>query len=629
MVVTDTLPTQLSGAMYTLDYGTGPSAPGFWMGSVGVGTLAPDDSVDVVITATVDAGTPSGTILSNTGTAESTTDDPTPANNSATATTTVDTEADLAITKLSPATATAGDPAGFDYALTVNNNGPSNNVGGFTVTDVLPAGLTYDDAASTPACAESPAGTVTCTNTTGLAAGGSTMFTVHVTLASTVDSGTVLSNAATVASGGTTDPNSANNTSNTATTTVEEDVQLSVVKTFGSDTVTAGGASQTFTVDVTNSGVSDADNVESERHGRPAAARRLDPPATSRALPPSQSISCSLAHLAAGATKSITVTYHVGATTNSDPGVANTARRVSDEDTATRASTRSRSSRTCSCRSRRRSTSTRYGGGAAKTFTVDVHNSGVSDADNVSLTDTSTRGWSSTRSRRATTRARTATEASRSLLARASRGGRDEVDHRHLPRRLDDRQRPVRSTTRRMPLGRGRRAIEHDTVAIVEDVNLSVDEDVRQATVTAGGAGQTFTVDVTNSGVSDADNVSLTDTVDSRLIVDSIAAATTPAPRRSQSISCSLAHLARATRSRSRSPTTSRRRRTARQRSATPRPRTPTRTAPAGSDSVAIVEDVSLSVTKTFDSATVTAGGAPARRSRSTSPTAASRTPTT
>ena len=40
--------------------------------------------------------------------------------------------------------------------------------------------------------------------------------------------------------------------------------------------------------------------------------------------------------------------------------------------------------------------------------------------------------------------------------------------------------------------------------------------------MTAGGVAKTFTIAVTNSGLSDADHVSLSDSVDARLAVDSI-----------------------------------------------------------------------------------------------------------
>ncbi len=116
---------------------------------------------------------------------------------------TITTSADLSISKSAPMSATAGDPAGFDYTITVHNGGPSDNTGGFTVTDVLPSGLTYEDGASTPACAEGPVGTITCTNSTGLVSGADQAFTIHVRVAANVANATILSNHATVASTGT------------------------------------------------------------------------------------------------------------------------------------------------------------------------------------------------------------------------------------------------------------------------------------------------------------------------------------------------------------------------------------------------------------------------------------------
>ena len=446
----------------------------------------------------------------------------------------------------------------------------------------------------------------------------------------------------------------------------------SVAKTFARRTVTAGGASQTFTIDVTNSGVSDADNVEPDRHGRPAPDRRLDrgrrlhvpdgdskpddhllarrtsPAGATRSItvtyhvasttdsaaarrehgatrprtrtaPTSGSDSvdivedvdarastktfnsrhghrrrrgqhlhdrrheqrrlgcrqrdahrhgrlapdrrlghhrrlhlrpatearrsrCTLAHLAAGATQSITVTYHVATTTEQRGRRQQHARRRTPTRTGrhTGSDTVDIVEDVHSDASRRRSIGDTVTAGGAE---PDLHdrasrNSGVSDADNVSLTDTRRLAAARRldRGRRLHLRAR----ASQSISCTLGHlgGGRDEVDHRHLPRRHDDRTAtPSVSNTahassdedtadaehRHGRHRRGRRPERHKTF----------DSD----TVTAGGASQTFTIAVTTAGVSDADNVSLTDTVDARLIVDSIAAGGYTCAPPSQSIS--------------------------------------------------------------------------------------------
>ena len=153
--------------------------------------------------------------------------------------------ADLSIGAAGPATAAAGDPNGFDYTLTVKNNGPSANVGGFTVTDTLPAGETFQAAASTPGAVVNGQ-TITYTNAAGLANAATQTFTLHVTVAASVLPGTVLQDSATLtpAAGGTIDPNPGNDTSNTVSTTVQPLGGAIVVNgTNGDDTliVTATG----------------------------------------------------------------------------------------------------------------------------------------------------------------------------------------------------------------------------------------------------------------------------------------------------------------------------------------------------------------------------------------------------
>ena len=185
---------------------------------------------------TVGAAVADGTILDNsahvssTGTVEGNTAN----NDSLTTHTTVQARADLTISKSAPATTIAGDPAGFDYGLTVTNNGPSVHVGGITVTDTLPAGTTFQPSTDCTAALQ----VVTCSRTLTLGVGGTTSFTVHVTVGAAVADGTILDNSAHVSSTGTVEGNTANNDSLTTHTTVQARADLKVTKT-GPATATA------------------------------------------------------------------------------------------------------------------------------------------------------------------------------------------------------------------------------------------------------------------------------------------------------------------------------------------------------------------------------------------------------
>ncbi|MHB1561996.1 MAG: DUF4214 domain-containing protein, partial [Isosphaeraceae bacterium] len=248
----------ISGVSPNQGYSTGGTAititgTGFVSGAtVTVGGAAATNIV-VVNATSITATTPAGTV----GAADIVVTNPDTTTTTDTGGFTyLQTQAVLAVTASGPSTATAGDPIGFAYVFTVTNNGPCDNTGGFTLTDMLPAGLTFSSTGST-AGASASGQTVTYSTASGITSGSSALVTIHVTLASAATSGTTLSNSGVVASNGTTDPTPGNNTSNTVSTTVQTSADLAVTAS-GPSTATAGdpnGFAYVFTV--TNNGPSD------------------------------------------------------------------------------------------------------------------------------------------------------------------------------------------------------------------------------------------------------------------------------------------------------------------------------------------------------------------------------------
>jgi len=121
---------------------------------------------------------------------------------------------DLSITKTGPATVVQGTTV--SYTLIVTNNGPDtaeNVVSG----DTIPTGLTFNASASSVDCTQQGAD-VLCDNLS-LANGASRAYTVAFDVPVTVACDSIIQNVA-FASTSSTDPNSANNQSQTVTTTV-------------------------------------------------------------------------------------------------------------------------------------------------------------------------------------------------------------------------------------------------------------------------------------------------------------------------------------------------------------------------------------------------------------------------
>ncbi len=306
--VTDDLPAGTTFNAGASDPGCGEAA-----GTVtcDYGTIVEDATNQVtLVLGTTTAAVPQ---VSNTAEVDSDVFDPDTGNNSDTETTTVSPAADLAITKAD----TGSDPvaAGGDitYTLSVTNNGPSSATD-VTATDVLPAGLSFDAAASDPDCSAG-GGTVTCEY--GTITSGATN---SVTLVVNTDGDAVpsVSNTATVDSDEI-DPVSGNN-SDTEMTTVNAAADVSISKTdLGPVAV---GDEIVYTLAATNNGPSNATDV-SATDVLPASLTFNGPASDVPCTAVGQTVTCDFGDVADGATEDLRVVATSSAA--SAPQVTNTA----------------------------------------------------------------------------------------------------------------------------------------------------------------------------------------------------------------------------------------------------------------------------------------------------------------
>jgi uncharacterized repeat protein (TIGR01451 family)/fimbrial isopeptide formation D2 family protein len=230
-LVEDLLPAGLTGATWTAVFAGGASGTASGSGNVSTNVTVPKGGrATYTVRATADA-TANG-VLTNTATVTPTDGDPdpNPDNNTSTGRSSVAPVADLQIVKTdSSATYTPGLPV--TYTITVTNNGPSF-VRGATVADVFPATITaaaWSAVYTGTGSVGNPAGTGSINEVIDLAVGGTAVYTVIAETSSTAT--TSLVNTATVAPPvGTTDPTPANNTS-TDTDTVLLAAKLALTKT--------------------------------------------------------------------------------------------------------------------------------------------------------------------------------------------------------------------------------------------------------------------------------------------------------------------------------------------------------------------------------------------------------------
>ena len=308
VVVADTLPPGTVFESASAPAGWTCPAPVAGVLSCTIPSLAPGPPVALVVAVRVNVGTASGTTLTNTVAVSSSTPDPNPGNDQDVEPTSVlaPTDADLAIVKTdAPDAAVAGTQV--SYTLSVTNRGPAvaTNV---TVTDTLPAGTAL--VSGSTGCGAVGAA-VSC-SVGSLAPGSSVALGITI---STPPAAGVIDNTATV-SAAEPDPLPGNNTDPEQTTLVAR-ADVAIVKS-GPASATAGQA-LSYTLTIINNGPSQAD-----------AVTVLDPTPTSLAFISTagdctSAFPCALGTLAPGVTHSIQVTYLVPATYTSPNPVVNTA----------------------------------------------------------------------------------------------------------------------------------------------------------------------------------------------------------------------------------------------------------------------------------------------------------------
>jgi len=252
--VADTFPASLTCTWTCVGAGGGTCTASGSGNINDTANLPAGGSVTYTASCTISASA-TGT-LSNTATvtAPAGVTDPTPGNNSATDSDTLAAQADLAITKTDGVT--AATPGGsVTYTIVASNAGPSNATGA-TVTDTFPASLTC-----TWTCVGAGGGTCTASgsgnigDTVNLPTGGSVTYTASCTISGAA-TGTLSNTATVTAPAGVTDPTPGNNSA-TDSDALGAQADLSITKTDGVTTVTAGG-SVTYTIVASNAGPSAA-----------------------------------------------------------------------------------------------------------------------------------------------------------------------------------------------------------------------------------------------------------------------------------------------------------------------------------------------------------------------------------
>jgi len=316
VTITDTLPAGLS---YVSAAGTGWTCSN----SSGTVTCTRADALAAgasypAITLTVSVAPNSALSLTNTATVSGGGQTNT-SNDSSSDPTTINGVADVTIAKTHSGNFTQGQNG--SYTLTVSNAGGAATSGTVTVSDTLPAGLSYVSATGTGWTCGAAGQTVTCTRADALAAGAS-YPAITLTAAVASNSALSLTNTATVSGGGQTNTS---NDSSSDPTTVNGVSDVTITKSHTGN-FAQGQSGATYTLTVSNAGAAATSGTVTVTDTLPASLGYVSATGTGWACGAAgQTVTCTRATaLAAGASyPAITLTVNVSTTAPSS--VTNTA----------------------------------------------------------------------------------------------------------------------------------------------------------------------------------------------------------------------------------------------------------------------------------------------------------------
>lgn len=468
---------------------------------------------DINVVVSVPSNAVDGATISNTATVSARTYDPQLSNNTSTDSVTLSNQADLGINKAFTSPVVAGQAV--SWSLTVANHGPSDSTGPVVVTDTLPAGTTPTNASGTGWSCSISGQLVTCDLPAGLPANSSAEVISLTANLYPSFTGT-LSNTAHV-SGPITDPNPVNDSSTTSSST-DTSADVSIVKTHVGDML--AGTSDRYHLVVANNGPSDARSLVVTDQ-LPAGLTGTSATGTgwSCSISPTELVTCSLPTLAAGASTSIDVDVDL------DAGVTGTVVNTASVSTTTPdpnpGNNTSTDSSTATAKADLEVSKTHTGtavAGRDLTFTVTVKNNGPSNSPGtVEVIDTlpagmtpssaTGSGWSCSISGQDVTcdlaaglnAHATAPVVSLTVAIAPDAGPATLTNHVSVSGPLTDPT-PGNNTAT-------------DDVVVTDSANVSIVKTVTGDMTVNAGQGTSFQLKVVNDGPSDADSVTVTDTL--------------------------------------------------------------------------------------------------------------------